>query len=44
MQGISIGLALYVVKDGMIRFPPAKVTTGHTVSAHAMQMLMVEMT
>ena len=44
MQGISIGLAISVLKDEMIRFPIAKVTTGHTVSGHAGQMLMVELT
>lgn len=44
MQGISISLAMSVLKDGMICFPPVKVTTGHTVSAHAVQILMVEIT
>lgn len=44
MQGISIGLAISVLRDEMICFPIAKVTTGHTVSGHAGQMLMVELT
>lgn len=44
MQEISIVLDIFVLEERMICFPTAKVTTGYTMSAHAVQMLIVELT
>lgn len=35
MQGLRIGLAIFMLKEGMMYFPTAKVTTGRARSSHA---------
>lgn len=44
MQETSIVLDISVLEERTICFPTAKVTTGYTMSAHAVQMLIVELT